>query len=278
MKLLMLRGLPASGKSTYAKELAKEGWTRTNKDELRQTLHGGKWSSGNEKQVIAVRDAIIEDALGRGRNVVVDDTNFHHSHEVRLEQLGEKYKAEFEVMDFDTDVEECIRRDLKRPESVGENVIRKMWRENGGMVQPRYLSGGPKAAIFDVDGTLARMDGRGPFDWGKVGSDFPVQEVIDLLGLFRGDGYAVLVFSGRDAVCRADTEQWLRENGIAYDELRMRPEGDNRKDVEVKKEFYEELKDRYDIVYAVDDRPQVCRLWHELGLCLLKVGDPDLEF
>ena len=58
----------------------------------------------------------------------------------------------------------------------------------------------------------------------------------------------------------------------------MRTKDDNRKDSEVKREFYDELKDRYDIKYVVDDRLQVCRLWWELGLCLLKVGDPDLEF
>jgi len=278
MKLLMLKGLPASGKSTYARELVKDGWVRTNKDELREIMHGGKWSGGNEKAVIAIRDAIIADALGRGRSVVVDDTNFHPSHEQRLREIAQTFQAAFEIKEFVIDVDTCIERDLKRPNSVGERVIRRMWRESVAPVQERLVGEGPKAVIFDIDGTLARMHARNPFDWAKVGNDLLNGEVAQLLALFREGGYSILVFSGRDAVCRSQTEEWLEVHHVRYEELHMRPEGDNRKDVEIKREMYGRLCDRYDIRYAVDDRPQVCRLWHELGLCLLKVGDPDLEF
>lgn len=37
-KLLVLKGLPASGKSTYAKELVNKGWKRVNKDDLRAMI------------------------------------------------------------------------------------------------------------------------------------------------------------------------------------------------------------------------------------------------
>src|SRR5207245_9019847 len=48
MKLLLLKGLPASGKSTYAKELVLKGWKRVNKDDLRAMIDNGKWSHSNE--------------------------------------------------------------------------------------------------------------------------------------------------------------------------------------------------------------------------------------
>ena len=48
-KLLILKGLPASGKSTYAKELVSKGWKRVNKDDLRSMIDGGKWSKKNEE-------------------------------------------------------------------------------------------------------------------------------------------------------------------------------------------------------------------------------------
>lgn len=278
MKLLMLKGLPASGKSTYAKELAAEGWVRTNKDELRQLMHGGKWSGNNEKEVIAIRDAIVRDALERTRNVVVDDTNFHPPHEEQLRAIAKEFKAEFQVKYFDTDVEECIKRDLARPNSVGENVIRTMWRQYVAPVQERPLNGNPVAAIFDVDGTLAEKGDRGQFEWEKVISDSPNVDVISLAEMFQAYGYKILIFSGRDGSCKEDTEEWLKNWSVPYDEFHIRPEGDNRKDSEIKREFYDDCINRYDIRYAVDDRHQVARLWHELGLCLLKVGDPDIKF
>lgn len=135
-----------------------------------------------------------------------------------------------------------------------------------------------KAAIFDLDGTLALMRGRKPFDWHRVGEDALNAPVADLLRMFQASGYAILVFSGRDAVCRKQTEVWLGQHEITYDELYMRRKNDNRKDYVVKREFYNDCVERYSIVYAVDDRPQVCRLWHKLGICLLKVGDPDADF
>jgi predicted kinase len=69
MKLLMLKGLPASGKSTYAKKLAQDGYVRVNKDDLRAMLHAGKWSKINEKQVLATRDQIVRDSLFAGKSV-----------------------------------------------------------------------------------------------------------------------------------------------------------------------------------------------------------------
>lgn len=136
----------------------------------------------------------------------------------------------------------------------------------------------PRAAIFDIDGTLATMGARSPYDWEKVGMDTLNTRVADLARMMRVGGHKILVFSGRDSVCRKETEDWLTLNQIGYNRLYMRPQGDFRKDVEVKREFYEACKDEYDIRYAVDDRLQVCRLWHELGLCLLRVGDPEADF
>lgn len=278
MKLLMLKGLPASGKTSFAKELVKKGWVRTNKDEIRQLLHGGKWSQNNEKEVVTVRDLIVSDALSRGRDVVVDDTNFHPSHENKLRALATEFKAEFETKFFECDVDVCIERDLKREESVGEKVIRKMWRENIVPAQERPMSSNPPAVIFDIDGTLAIKGDRSPYEWEKVGFDTLNQDIAILLVMFTSRGYKILIFSGRDSICKKETEQWLYRYSVHYDELHMRSEGDKRKDVEVKKEFYLQCVPKYDIQYAVDDRLQVCRLWHELGVCLLKVGDPDIEF
>ena len=52
MKLLLLKGLPASGKTTFAKELVRSdgNWIRVNKDDLRNMLHGGKWQSSRERR------------------------------------------------------------------------------------------------------------------------------------------------------------------------------------------------------------------------------------
>ena len=79
--ILILKGLPASGKSTYAKELALDPmWKRVNKDELRAMLDNSHWSKTNEKFIVEMRDMIISFSMLNSWNVVVDDTNFAPQH------------------------------------------------------------------------------------------------------------------------------------------------------------------------------------------------------
>ncbi|MEO0647089.1 MAG: AAA family ATPase [Cyanobacteria bacterium J06650_10] len=66
-RVVMTVGLPASGKSTWAKELiTKESgrWVRVNKDLLREMCHNSKHSKSNEKFILKLRNLIILEALG----------------------------------------------------------------------------------------------------------------------------------------------------------------------------------------------------------------------
>lgn len=74
-KVIMMRGLPGSGKSTYAKNLLKENpnmYKRINRDDLRAMFDNGHWSKGNEKFVKQVREMLIIKALEDGKHVLVD--------------------------------------------------------------------------------------------------------------------------------------------------------------------------------------------------------------
>jgi len=103
-KVIILKGLPASGKSTWAKEFLDNnmfatkgsGWMRINKDDLRAMMHNSKWSKGNEKQILIIRDAAIRSALANGYNVIVDDTNFAPQHIETITKIAESFKAEVE--------------------------------------------------------------------------------------------------------------------------------------------------------------------------------------
>ncbi|MEA5472240.1 AAA family ATPase, partial [Spirulina sp. 06S082] len=164
-KVLVLIGLPASGKSSYAKELLLENpgrWVRTNKDLLREMAHASYWSQKNEKFILKLRDQIILMALEAGKHVIVDDTNFGY-HVEHIKELV-KGKALVEVNDsfLEVPLEECIRRDLERPRSVGKEVIMKMYNRYI-RTPPQLLDRDPNlpdAIIVDMDGTLAIMGDR----------------------------------------------------------------------------------------------------------------------
>lgn len=201
----MTKGLPASGKTTWALEMVRDYHvSRVNKDDLRAMLHGGRFSRSNEKAVLEARDALVEMHLGVGRDVIVDDTNLHPKHEARLRELAGKYGAELVIQDFtDVSVKDCIKRDLARASSVGSKVIRRM--------AAQFLSTATYEAepghhlpvvIVDIDGTLAKMNGRGPYDHTKYHTDVVNRPVADLVrGIAYGSDYPsrIVIMSGRDS-------------------------------------------------------------------------------
>lgn len=284
-KLLMLKGLPASGKTTYARELVDQGWTRVNKDDLRRMLHNGKWSKQNEQEVLEARDSIIIDALTAGNNVVVDDTNFESKHHDTLEEIAKTFDADFEVLFIDTPLEDCILRNENRADKVPLSVIYQMYNKhiaplrNEKAIQDEDLE---ECIIVDVDGTLAHIDAdnpRNPYDASRAMDDLLDDAVSNIVAMAYGHGYRVIVLTGRNADHLGVTVDWLEKNGVEYDDIFCRASGDRRKDYEVKQELYEKhIKDKYFVKYILDDRPVVCRMWRSLGLKVLQVGDPHVEF
>lgn len=139
----------------------------------------------------------------------------------------------------------------------------------------------PKAVIVDVDGTVAHMHSRGPFDWKKVGDDNFDYLIGSIVEHFHKEGYEIIFLSGRDSVCHAQTEDWLEDHfSFFIHNLYMRQHNDYRKDSIIKKEiFFRDIAPHYNIVAVIDDRPQVVRMWHEIKIPkVICVGNPWEEF
>jgi predicted kinase len=285
--LYMTVGLPASGKTTWVLDKLKESpgaYKRVNKDDLRAMLDGGKWSRDNEKFVLSVRDGIIESALGSGKHVIVDDTNLAPKHEERLRQLAKQHGAAFEIVDFThIAVEECIERDRKRQNYVGEKVIRDMWRQFLAPKLPvvAYDPDLEDCILIDIDGTSGIMNGRGPFEWTRVGEDLPNRPVSDLLRMLTCVPETEWIFvSGRDECCRVETELWLARHfgtdrpSSPFLALFMRPVDDMRDDRIVKREIYErEIQGKYNVLFVLDDRNKVVEQWRAMGLPCFQVAE-----
>lgn len=284
LTLYMTKGLPGSGKTTWALErLANEnnGWgTRVNKDELRTMMHLGRFAKANERIVLAARDAIVVAALTRGQHVIVDDTNLDPRHEETLRSIARDVGATLEVVDFtDVPIDICLERNSRRQDKdpVPENIILNMYRRHIAKTKEHiYDPSLPHAVLVDLDGTLAHMNGRSPFEWDRVGEDSinpQVRHIVRSLADYKH----IIIMSGRDEVCRPQTVEWLEQYDITYTDLIMREAGDNRRDSIVKRELFEKyVAPRYYPWLVLDDRNQVVRMWRdELGLTVWQVADGD---
>ena len=155
------------------------------------------------------------------------------------------------------------------------------------------MSKDKKTIIFDLDGTLALIDKRrdlatkdnGKFDWDvffhrdNIKLDEPNIPVIKTAQLFHSQGFRIVIFSGRSKVSYRTTRQWLFQNDVPFDVLKMRPTSDDwhfMKDSDLKQHWLDDIfpgDDKDDIFAVFDDRQQVVDMWRQNGLTCFQVAD-----
>jgi predicted kinase len=305
MTLTMTIGVPGAGKTTWALAqcAADPNTVRINKDDLRLELLGARKGDHKEapdvnrdekRVIIPARDQRIADALGAGKNVIIDDTNIAPKHHKRLQQLAGDFGAEFVVKVFDTPKAECIRRNAARPEGerVPEFVIHNMWRQLHGEEVPTFAPWEPAvslpwAIICDLDGTLALntdengRELRNIYDGSKCADDRLNGPVSAVLHAMRQHQYSpsghfadtTIYLSGREDTWRPQTEAFLAKHQAPKGPLYMRAGRDNRKDWIVKGELFDaHVRGKYNVLFILDDRDQVVNFWRSLGLTVFQVA------
>jgi len=127
----------------------------------------------------------------------------------------------------------------------------------------------PWCVICDLDGTLALMDGRSPYNGEDCNTDRVNNSVDACLALYREAGYKIFLFSGRnsDNGGLEATERWLDINCTEYDVLAMRKPGDQRKDTIVKQEMFDEhINGKFKVGMVLDDRDMMIEHWRSIGV------------
>lgn len=301
--LLIMRGLQGSGKSTFAKAWVAEDpdrRARVNRDTIREMMNNYSYSEATEKYVTRSRDALIKTLLGLGVSVVCDDTNLVNRTVKELLKVAALEKVEVRVEDLTSvPLELCIQRDLDRKEwrygkwNIGEEVIRSAYNKyvkgKGYPLPMPTLSedatefapyvpdtSKPRAIMIDIDGTVAKMVARSPYDETRVSEDIPNESVIRAVRAMVHAGYFPVFCSGRTDGCRDATEVWLREHVLfpPYQYvLYMRAKGDTRKDNVVKLELFDKnIRDNFNVAFVLDDRDQVVEAWRSIGLTCFQVA------
>lgn len=292
LKLIITKGLPASGKSTWADEFIAENpnFVKIEKDQIRKDsrlFSGGEYNHqrGDESIVLKERDRLIRKAFADGKSVISSDTNLVQKHITQLSNIAKQNHAVVEIKSFlDLPLKEVIERDDNREDAVGEQVIRKMFHTQVKKMDTflKYDPNLPFVVVSDLDGTLTKgPKDRSPYEWHKVGNDeinLGVAHMLD--GVKVIDHAKVYIFSGRDGVCRPETEDWLERNDIEYDLLVMREIDDSRSDEIVKAEFIEEhIRDKVNVLLWFDDRVRVSNMLRDVyGINVAQLGDPNYKF
>ena len=287
-KILVLCGLPAAGKTSYAREFikGKTDWVIVNRDSIRE-WRGDYWVPSQEDYISDLEEFSIRAAIKRNYNVIIDATNLNPKTQEKWRNIATETKSSIEFKEFYVPFKEALKRDKNRERSVGEKVLKNFYlkyypdKYAEEISDKRYIleqdKSLPKCVIVDCDGTIAIHQGRDPYDLSKVSEDKPNDPLVDLLRVLSGS-IDIIFFSGREGTkqCCEDTAKWINDNvGIPY-QLYMRKEKDYRPDEVIKEELYNEIiKNNYYCIAIFDDRNRVIKKWREIGLLACQVYEGD---
>ena len=250
-----------------------------------------------------------------GKDIIIDDTNLRISYIRKWIGILNCIKAKWEIKIFNIDLNIAIERDKNREFPVKEEVIKKQYlifKSNKKEIEllaskttndSKYILDKdllpkidfpvfdvipyfkneklPLAVIVDIDGTIALTGDRNIFDYSKVDIDIPRIDVIRIIKSLKEQNIKIIIFSGRKLEAKEKTIQWLKNNLIPFDEIYLRNEeesNNNCSDIVAKYRMFNQIRNKYNIIGAFDDRPKVTRLYQELGLTTFFVGEYGREF
>lgn len=309
-ELLVLVGLPGAGKSTYANNLVNGNmnWKRVCRDDLR-FMFNNKYYTPDSKQeefITSVEKYLVSKALTCGYNVVVDATNLSENNRVNFKEIALLNKpCKFSIKVFEEPLNVLLERESNREniKKVTKNVILdkankiNMDSQTGNLPGlasfstefvednnsidnsfDRKKPGGgfvTDTVICDLDGTLALLGERNPYDASTCESDRTNKAVQTILYLVDRDGSEIIFVTARDDKYEEQTRNFLNLYFDRY-KLYMRKTGDTRKDAVVKKEiFLNEIYPHCYVWLVLEDRKQVVDMWRSLGLNCFQVADGD---
>ena len=126
-RLILLVGIPGSGKTTYAKELAEalSNAVHLSSDTIRAELYGDESIQGDPSEVFSLMQKRAVEALNEGCSVLYDATNITRKDRSSIIGMCPKF-AKIEAHIIWAPIETCIERDSQRDRTVGKEVIDRM--------------------------------------------------------------------------------------------------------------------------------------------------------
>lgn len=293
-QLVVMRGLPASGKTTLALRSYGQHYY-VSRDMMRDQFGLAEYLGSQAQEVVITKmeEAQVRLALKAGFDVVVDDMNLRARYVKRWAEIAKACDATFMLADMtNVPLAQCLKGNEERGLKVPQELITSLYdkfvkgqpyplvytQSDTPMIPYEPNDTLPKAFLIDIDGTIANHEGvRGPYDTSRYSLDHVNSIVRTVVRALCASGYYPIFCTGRSDDFKAVTAAWLHSHTGMYDfGLVMRPSGDTREDSIVKYELFDRyIREHYSVLLVLDDRDRVVDMWREIGLTVFQVAPGD---
>lgn len=126
--LILLIGIAASGKSTFA-EKHFSSTQIVSSDYCRAIICDDEKNQSVTPQAFRLLHYIVRQRLNIGKLTVIDATNLHHKARIPLLEIASIRNIPVSAIIFDIPETLCIKRDLSRNRIVGSDVIIRQYQD-----------------------------------------------------------------------------------------------------------------------------------------------------
>lgn len=259
----MLRGLPASGKTTWAKkQLDLGGYFRISLKDIEENIIG---KNSKKRKMLArkYRREMVEDIMSNNKgNIILDDYNLSINFEREIEKLCLEYGYDFILNDsfLEVSVKECVGRDLKRHDSIGQHKIQKLYNE---LIAPKYQRNlesnfkKKRAVIVSLDKTP------------RLEPNYFILSIIDSLQETFGGVYLDVIFLVNSHNCNEFTE-WADKYLIDYSKVITRDISEEPSITDFKLQEILKIEEEYAILGIIEENEVIATTWEQMGYNVLK--------
>lgn len=218
----LYKGLPGCGKTTAARNLIaanpKTKFFRINNDEIAASI-----TNLSKSQLIKITETLLLQGMENGNYILIDNTNLSEERCKRYDELvlgwntknpGKQYKIVVEDL-RQVPLWVCHERNSRRENPVPSGVITDMFQHHILPTLPCAKIDPDKkdCVVIDLDGTIAKRVGRGPFDHTKYLTDVPYWDIWNQIdAISKAFNLQKIFLTGRSDLGKEDTVKWLVDN------------------------------------------------------------------
>ena len=141
-KLILLIGIPGSGKTTLAKKIVEKGFHYINADTIREELYGDAAEQGDKEEVFELFFKRLDEMMKEGKDIIIDNTNLNPKQRKPILDRATRFGyGDIRLWLLDVPLDLCLTRNRERERCVPEDIVANMFMELNRSGRPKRTEG-----------------------------------------------------------------------------------------------------------------------------------------